>query len=154
MIEKMISQRFYKTERWCKMGLFDKLKKKKENNINFNEIIAETIYDLKNNPEACTLAGAMKTEDGKITIPESMLGEKLKKFIRYFYDSDLLDKEYLENEKKIIEKDINELTYKEVGTKLTSIIRGDRFCSGLIYSKVKDGTIFKLLERLQKVMNN
>ena len=43
MIEKMISQRFYKTERWCKMGLFDKLKKKKENNINFIMQLLETL---------------------------------------------------------------------------------------------------------------
>lgn len=81
-----------------------------------------------------------------------MLGEKLKTFVRYFYDSDLVDKEYLGNEKLISKKDINELIYKEIGTMLTSIIRGDRFCSGLIYSKVKDGTFLKLLERLQKVI--
>ena len=37
------------------MGLFDKLKKKKESNINFDKIVEDTIYDLKNNPEACTL---------------------------------------------------------------------------------------------------
>lgn len=48
-----------------------------------------------------------------------MLGEKLKTFVRYFYDSDLVDKEYLGNEKLISKKDINELTYKEIGTMLT-----------------------------------
>lgn len=73
-------------------------------------------------------------------------------FIRCFYNSDLVDKEYTLNTKEISKKDINELTYKEIGTMLTSIIRGDRFCSGLIYSKVKDGTLLKLLERLQKVI--
>lgn len=134
------------------MDIFERFKKKKEPNININEIITDTIEDLKNNPEACTLIGGENIEDGKVTIPESMLGEKLKTFVRYFYDSDLVDKEYMENEKLIKEKDINELTYKEVGTELTSIIRGDRFCSGLIYSKVKDGTFLKLLERLQKVI--
>ena len=34
---------------------------------------------------------------------------------------------------------------------LTAIIRGDRFCSGLIYSKVKDGTLLRLLERLKDI---
>lgn len=112
------------------------------------EIIADTIYDLKNNSEACTLTGGMKTEDKKIVIPESNIRGKLEIFIRYFGNSDLVDKEYMENTKKIKEKNINELTYKEIGTQLTAIIRGDRFCSGLIYSKVKDGTFLKLLERL------
>ena len=135
------------------MGLFDKYKKKKEKKLSFNEVIADTIYDLKNNSNACTLSGG-ETEDGKIIIPESMLGEKLRNFGRYFYDSDLLDKEYMENEKNIKDKNIDELGYKEIGTMLTAIIRGDRFCSGLIYSKVKDGTILKLLERLQEVINN
>ena len=57
----------------------------------------------------------------------------------------------MENEKLIQEKDINNLTYKEIGTILTAIIRGDRFCSGLIYSKVKDGTLLRLLERLKDI---
>ena len=53
------------------MGLFDKLKNKKENKLSFNEVIADTIYDLKNNSNACTLSGG-ETEDGKIIIPESV----------------------------------------------------------------------------------
>ena len=134
------------------MGLFDKYKKKKEKKLSFNEVIADTIYDLKNNSNACTLSGG-ETEDGKIIISESVLGEKLKIFIRYFGESDLLDKEYMENEKLIHGKDIDELTYKEIGTMLTAIIRGDRFCSGLIYSKVKDGTLLKLLERVKELKN-
>ena len=40
----------------------------------------DTIYDLKNNSNVCTLSGG-ETEDGKIVIPESVLGEKLKIFI-------------------------------------------------------------------------
>ena len=134
------------------MGLFDKFKKKKETELSFNDVIADTIYELKNNSNACTLSGG-ETEDGKIIIPESVLGEKLKIFIRYFGESNLLDKEYMENEKLIHGKDIDELTYKEIGTMLTAIIRGDRFCSGLIYSKVKDGTILKLLERVKELKN-
>lgn len=134
------------------MGLFDKYKKKKEKKLSFNEVIADTIYDLKNNSNACTISGG-ETEDGKIIISESVLGEKLKIFIRYFGESDLLDKEYMENEKLIHGKDIDELTYKEIGTMLTAIIRGDRFCSGLIYSKVKDGTLLKLLERVKELKN-
>lgn len=83
------------------MGLFDGFKKKKENSISLKEIITDTIYDLKNNSEACTLTGGMKTEDEKIVIPESNVGGKLEIFIRYFGNSDLVDKEYMENTKKI-----------------------------------------------------
>lgn len=42
------------------MGIFERFKKKKEPNININEIITDTIEDLKNNPEACTLIGGEK----------------------------------------------------------------------------------------------
>ena len=50
------------------MGLFDKFKKKKETELSFNELIADKIYDLKNNSNACTLSGG-ETEDGKIIMP-------------------------------------------------------------------------------------
>lgn len=97
--------------------------------------------------------GGIKLGDGTVIHSESNPGEKLKNFIRYFYESNLLDKEYLENEKNIKDKNIDKLEYKEISTELTAIIRGDRFCSGLMYSKVKDGTFLKLLERLKELNN-
>ena len=115
-----------------------------------SRLVKETIEDLKTNPEACTTVGGMAMADGTVVIPESMPGEKLSKFIRYLYDNDLINENYLEDRKKIEDKDISELSVDETLTELTSIIRGDRFCSSLLKAKVDDGTVLKLLENLIK----
>ena len=111
-------------------------------------ILEETIDDLKNNPKACTIMGGTTLEDGVFTIPESYPGEQLHKFIQYFYENNLLDQNYLENNKSLDKKDINDMSFEEVCTKLSWIIRGDRFSSGLLYSCFEDNTILNLLERL------
>ena len=43
------------------------------------------------------------------------------------------------------------MSYNEVLTKITFLIREERFCGGLLYSNFKDGTILKLLERLNQL---
>lgn len=118
-------------------------------NIDIN-LLDETINDLKNNPNACTLYGGGQSNDGTYTIPESHVGEQLSKFMNYLYQNNLMDMQYVENSKKL-DKVIDNYNYDEVLTALTSIIRGDRFVSGHIYSCVKDGTMLKLLERLKNV---
>ena len=107
--------------------------------FSIDRLLDNTIDDLKTNPNACT----MKSESN----PSKQLSE----FIDYFCNSDLIDNNYVENETYIKEKDIESCSYNEICTLLTSIIRGDRFVSGLIYSKFKDGTLLKLLESLKKL---
>lgn len=117
------------------------------------QIINETIEDLKNNDKSCILVGG-ESINGVFTIPESMPSEKLEKFIKYLYDNDLLDKNYLENSKLFKNKAIEDLTLEESITRLTFFIRGDRFSSGLLKSKVDDGTILKLVELIKKRIND
>lgn len=113
------------------------------------QILNDTIDDLKNNPNACTLIGGATSQDGTFTIPESSLGEQLKKFIQYFFGNGFADMQYVENYKKMENKSIDGYTYEETLTALTKIIRGDRFVSGQIYGCFKDGTLLKVVEKLK-----
>ena len=135
------------------MSIFSIFGRKKNNKekIDIDRLIDATIDDLKRNPNACTLTGGRKMQDGTTAICESNPGRQLREFIYSFCDSDLIDKNYVENETALKDKDIESCSYNEVCTLLTSIIRGDRFVSGLIYSKFKDGTLLKLLESLKKL---
>lgn len=118
------------------------------------KLLQATIDDLRDNPNAVELAAGMNIihEDGS-TEPvycESSPSQQFSDFVGYLYEHDLIDTNYIENEKKLGDKDIAEYTQAEAITKLTYIIRGDRFCSGLIYESFKDGELLKLLEQIQK----
>ena len=65
------------------------------------KILQETIDDLKNNPKACELIGGETSKDGTFSIPSSNPSKQLSEFMKYIYDNDLTDKNYLENNKKI-----------------------------------------------------
>ena len=75
------------------------------------KILKDTIDDLKNNPNACSLSKGTTNENGFITIPESNLDEKLLKFINYCYENNLLDMHYVENFEKIRNKEIDDYSY-------------------------------------------
>lgn len=117
------------------------------------KILQETIDDLKNNPKACELIGGETSKAGTISIPSSNPSKQLSEFMKYIYDNDLIDQNYLENNEKIEHKDINNMNFNEVMTAITYFLRGERFCSGFWYSNFKDGTILKLLERLRDLIN-
>ena len=112
------------------------------------QLINETIEELKNNPEACTIIGG-DSVDG-IFASESVPSEKLSAFIKYLYENELADKKYMENIKSIENKKLEDLTMPEVITMLTFITRGERFTSALLKAKVDDGTFLKLVEMLKK----
>lgn len=76
------------------------------------QILNDTIDDLKNNPNACTLIGGATSQDGTFTIPESSSGEQLKKFIQYFFENGFADMQYVENYKKMENKSIDGYTYE------------------------------------------
>ncbi len=118
------------------------------------KILQDTIDDLKNNPNACTTIGGMTSTDGTFTIPESNPSDQLIKFISYFYDNNLLNQNYLEDHKLIENKKDEDLSLDEVLTRLSFIIRGDRFSSGLLKTKVDDGTMLRLIERLYSFTNS
>ena len=136
------------------IGSFEKTLKeiRISNNIFDLKLLKETINDLRNNPNACELIGGNTNTDGSYSIPASNPGKQLLAFMNYMYKNDLTDKNYLENNKKIEHKDINDMNYNEIITKITFFLRGERFCSGFWYSSFKDGTLLKLLERLNQLL--
>ena len=83
------------------------------------------------------------------------LGNNMTEFGYYNYNDRLYDImeiiqpdfDYLENFKKIKDKDFATLTMKELETYLTRIFRGERFADGTIASCIEDGTFQRLLER-------
>ena len=69
-------------------------------------------------------------------------------WIEAFHNLELLDYNYIENFKYIKNEDIEELDFDEILSYLTYIIRGERFCDGLIASNLSNGTIELLEEKL------
>ena len=102
-------------------------------------ILQATIEDLKNNPNACGVDY------------DSIPSDQLSDFIHYMYKADLTDKNYLENYDKIRNKTIADYTYEDTLTALTRIIRGERFCSGSLYSCVQSGEVLSILERMAEL---
>ena len=73
-------------------------------------------------------------------------------WITQYHELKLLDKNYVDNYKYISEKPIEGMSRNEVLTFLTHIIRGEKFCDGLIASNLENGTIEKLQNRLRAVI--
>lgn len=126
-------------------------KMSKSNNFFDIRILQEAIQELKSNPNAFKLIGG-ESDDGVHYVSASMPSPKLSEFMKYIYDNDLIDKNYLKNKERLRDKEINSMNYNEVMTEITCFLRGERFCSGFWYSNFKDGTILKLLERLKTLI--
>lgn len=115
-------------------------------------ILNETIDDLRNNNESCKLSNTDNEEENVITIPDSLPGEKLMRFMEYIEECDLYDKNYFENSKNILpDAEIKRFSFENCLTRFTYAIRADRFSSGSLYSDVKSGLILKLLLRIREL---
>lgn len=111
------------------------------------EFLQKTIDDLKNNPNACELT--IYNHLSRTSNP----GKQLSAFMDYISEKNLYDKgNYLENHKKIKNKDISTMNYNEILTELTFFLRGERFCGGFWYEDFKDGTLLKIVERLKELI--
>lgn len=95
--------------------------------------------------------GGSTTKKGVLTIPYPIYDDSVTAWINAFYDLDLLDHNYIENEKNICSKDINSLTRDELLTRMTALIRGERFCDGLIAAALEDGSLQKMCEHLHEL---
>ncbi|MCI9275038.1 MAG: hypothetical protein HFJ24_03255 [Clostridia bacterium] len=72
-------------------------------------------------------------------------------WVHKFYELELGIANYIDKHKLIENKEIENLTLDEVLVKLTFFIRQERFCTGLVASRIKDGTIEKLIKRLNEL---
>lgn len=70
---------------------------------------------------------------------------------KMLYDLDLIDYNYMQNMESLKNKEILDYTRDEIITHMTYIIRGERFCDGVIATNVGDGTLEKLCMRLHEI---
>lgn len=92
-----------------------------------------------------------KDEDGSILMPYPKYSDEVYNFIEKFYELKLIDYNYLPNYEKYLkykEKEIDDLSFKEILSYITYIIREERFCEGLIASNLENGKIEELEKSL------
>jgi len=95
-----------------------------------------------------------KTEEGHLTMPFFVKEKEMTNFIKDFYQSDLLDKDYRSHleEKNIHVKAIRDFepySKEELCAILTYIVRADHFNEGFFIGKAKDGSIYQILNHLE-----
>lgn len=83
----------------------------------------------------------------------------LKEFISDFYKSEIAVSDYIEylNERslsnfELIEARMKNLTIEDLRAIVTMVIRQDRFNEGLLVLKITDGFMFKVIERLEALL--
>jgi len=117
------------------------------------ELLKKTI-EASEREDFCTTNVASKFVDGTPFTYGSSLCEELSAFYKYLYDNNFIDLNYLENVKKIENKEIDKLSFEEIMTKLTLPHRAERFCDGAIHSFVESGDMKKCLKRLLNILEN
>lgn len=94
-----------------------------------------------------------RTNDDLIQVPYVQYNENIYDFIEAFYHSELVDQDYIRhlrqnNHTTFNISEIKNLSEDELLTLLTWIIRGERFCEGLLDAKIRNGTIEAILSAL------
>ena len=97
-----------------------------------------------------TWAGGLQ-EDGTIQFPFPLYSKEVREWIEALYDLELTDKNYINNMEKIRGKPIDRLTRDEILTRMTYLIRAERFCDGTIEDALNDGTLEALSTRLHEI---
>ena len=82
---------------------------------------------------------------------ESFETSKLVNFFEYMDKKNMFDKKYEENHKKLVDKKITRMTYKQVLTELTYLYEEEKKTGGSLYKAYKEGTLLALLERLYRL---
>ena len=98
--------------------------------------------------------GIEKTKDGVLMMPFADYDPVISELEREFFASDLVDYQYGDTATILIDslpEKLNTMTKKEIGTCLTFIFRGERFCEGHILSYLENGMLVALLRRLADI---
>ena len=90
------------------------------------------------------------TLENPYSMPYFIYDKDVLEFIDDFYRLGIIDYSYNEHLEAIENKSMEELTESELITRLTFMIRGDRFSEGFLNSALKNGTVQRILERLGK----
>ena len=89
--------------------------------------------------------------DGTNQFPFPIYSKSVEEWIDAMYELDLTDKNYYKNMEKIKDKPITELTRDEILTRMTYLLRAERFCDGTIEDALNDGTLEALSTRLHEI---
>ena len=89
-------------------------------------------------------------ENNVITLSYPKYNDEIRSWIDTFYSLDIVDNNYIENCEKIKQKQISDLTRDETLTRITSIIRGERFCDGTIAKALENGMLEELCVHLHE----
>lgn len=98
--------------------------------------------------------GSEKNEDGVLIMPFAHYDPIIIELEREFFASDLVDYHYGDTAPILINslsKKLDAMTKKEIGTCLTFIFRGERFCEGHILCYLENGMLVALLRRLANI---
>ena len=92
--------------------------------------------------------GIKENDDNSFSMPFPKYDKAVIDWIEAFYNLKLLDYNYVENFNYLKDKSIEKMDFYESLSYLTYIIRGERFCDGLIASNLENGNIELLEKRL------
>ncbi len=90
-----------------------------------------------------------ENDDNTITMPFPKYSQEIYNWIEVFHKLKLIDHNYIDNCNQYIkDKNIEDLSFEETLSYLSRIIRGERFCDGLIATNLENGVI----EQLEKML--
>ena len=101
-----------------------------------------------------TMHGSKKTKDGVLMMPFAHYDPVIRELEHDFFESDLVDYHYGDTAPALIDSlpaGLDNLSKQEIGTCLTFIFRGERFCEGHIISYLENGILVALLRRLVEI---
>lgn len=125
------------------MGKYERLTKYIDE-FTCENFFGELVFDTKNNG----------TKSNPKCFPYIKLEKTISAFLHDFYEGNYAIKNYLDIGTEICKsiksgRSISDLSEKELLVYLTWIIRGDRFCDGLLLDCCKDGTVYQILKGLK-----
>ena len=107
--------------------------------------------------EICQALPIIKTQkvewsdnrNGNLSHPK--YSDEVLNWINQFGTLNIADKDYIDNIEQIKQKNVSELTRDETLTRLTAIIRGERFCEGILAKAIESGKLEELCVHLHKI---
>ena len=98
-----------------------------------------------------TAIGGGDQVNGIFRQPFPIYDDEVCRWIEAMYELDLMDRDYLSNIEKMKDRPIEKLGRDEVLTRMTWLIRGERFCDGLIAEWLENGLLEALCRRLYEL---
>ena len=122
------------------------------------ETVEKYVQAIDGKSILATVKGGEKNENGAISMPWVDYDDVINDLMKDFFESDMVDYDYHRNSNRLLDgrecdaARIATMTRAELGTYLTYILRGERFCTGIIKSFLDNGVLVALLQRLSEML--